>query len=66
LQFHIEVDRALADLWRPHLPAGVTLDGPRLARVEAVGRRMLRRFVGRSLLPARHPDGSPLETSDRR
>ena len=28
LQFHIEVDRTLAERWRPHLPAGVTLDGP--------------------------------------
>ncbi len=65
LQFHIEVDRTLAERWRPHLPAGVTLDGPRLARVEAVGRRMLRRFVGRSLQPVSNAGGSPLEISDR-
>ena len=45
LQFHVEVDRALAAAWRPHLPAGVTLDGAGLAEVEAVGRRVLRRFV---------------------
>ncbi|MGD0391570.1 MAG: type 1 glutamine amidotransferase [Acidimicrobiales bacterium] len=66
LQFHVEVDATLADLWRPHLPDGVTLDGRSLARVEAVGRRMLRRFVGRSLPSVDDPGGSPLETSDRR
>lgn len=48
LQFHIEVDRALAAAWTPHLPEGVSLDGPELARVEAVGRRLLGRFVGRA------------------
>jgi GMP synthase-like glutamine amidotransferase len=48
LQFHIEVDRQLADGWLPHLPPGVVLDGPELARVESVGRRMLRRFVDRA------------------
>jgi GMP synthase-like glutamine amidotransferase len=46
LQFHIEVDRGLADAWRSHLPDGVVLDDVSLARIEAVGRRMLRRFVG--------------------
>jgi GMP synthase-like glutamine amidotransferase len=45
LQFHVEVDRALARAWRPHLPDGMTLAGPRLAAVESVGRRVLRRFV---------------------
>jgi GMP synthase-like glutamine amidotransferase len=45
LQFHVEVDAALADAWRPLLPGGVVLDTGDVARVEAVGRRVLRRFV---------------------
>jgi GMP synthase-like glutamine amidotransferase len=53
LQFHIEVDASLAEGWRSHLPPGVTLDGPRLAQVQTVGRRMLRRFVER--MPASGP-----------
>ena len=48
LQFHVEVDRALAAAWTPHLPEGVSLDGPELAQVEAVGRRFLGRFVERA------------------
>ncbi len=48
LQFHVEVDRALAGEWAPHLPDGVTLDAPDLARVESVGRRLVRRFVDRA------------------
>jgi GMP synthase (glutamine-hydrolysing) len=48
LQFHVEVTDSLAAAWRPHLPDGVTLDGPRLAQVETVGRRLLRRFVERA------------------
>ncbi len=55
LQFHVEVDRELAAAWVPHLPAGTTLDPVRLAEVEAVGRRLLRRFVHRSLAPAPAP-----------
>jgi GMP synthase (glutamine-hydrolysing) len=47
-QFHVEVDRALAEGWLPHLPAGVVLDDSSLARIESVGRRVLRRFVDRS------------------
>ncbi len=58
LQFHVEVDRTSAEAWRAHLPVGVTLDGPGLAEVETVGRRVLRRFVGAASRP---PDrsGSP-------
>ncbi len=48
LQFHVEVDRALAAGWAPHLPGAVSLDGHRLAAVETVGRRLLRRFVDRA------------------
>ena len=45
-QFHVEVDEALAAAWRPLLPDGVVLTGADVARVEAVGRRILERFVG--------------------
>ena len=61
LQFHVEVDRRLAEAWRAHLPAGVTLDGPRLAEVETVGRRLLRRFVESAAgppAPSRSPAGA--------
>ena len=44
-QFHVEVDAGLADTWRPLLPDGVTLPPGDVARVEAVGRRILQRFV---------------------
>ena len=37
LQFHVEVDAALAESWRPLLPDGVVLDADDVARVE-VGR----------------------------
>jgi len=54
LQFHLEVDDALAEAWRPEFPPGVDLDSGR-AEVEAVGRRVLGRFVtlasGRALTP---------------
>ncbi len=52
LQFHVEVDRDLAAAWAPHLPDGTVLDPVRLAEVETVGRRLLARFVQRSLTPA--------------
>ena len=45
LQFHVEVDAVLADSWRPFLPDGVMLASDEVARVEAVGRRVLRRLV---------------------
>lgn len=45
LQFHVEVDHRLAAAWRPFLPEGIGVEGPALAEVEAVGRRMLGRFV---------------------
>jgi GMP synthase (glutamine-hydrolysing) len=51
LQFHIEVDRRLADAWVPRLPEGAVLDPSHVARVEAVGRRLLRRFVAVALSP---------------
>ncbi|HEY5023987.1 MAG TPA: type 1 glutamine amidotransferase [Acidimicrobiales bacterium] len=45
LQFHIEVDDAMAAAWAPDLPAGVSLDGDERRAVEAVGRRVFGRFV---------------------
>lgn len=45
LQFHIEVDDAMAEAWAPDLPAGVSLEGDKRRAVEAVGRRVLGRFV---------------------
>jgi len=63
LQFHVEVDRSLAETWRPHLPPGIGLDGPRLAQVEAAGRRLLRRFVARSLLVTTGP-GPPVDAAE--
>jgi len=45
LQFHIEVDDAMAEAWAPELPAEVTLSVSKRREVEAVGRRVLRRFV---------------------
>jgi GMP synthase (glutamine-hydrolysing) len=48
-QFHVEVDRPLAEAWGPRLPAGVAWDDVGLGRVESVGRRLLRRFVERSM-----------------
>ncbi len=55
LQFHVEVDGDLAAAWAPHLPVGVTLPPTRLAEVEAVGHRMVRRFVQRALSPRPSP-----------
>jgi GMP synthase-like glutamine amidotransferase len=45
LQFHIEVDQAMADAWAPELPPDVTLGADARKSVEAVGRRVLGRFV---------------------
>jgi GMP synthase-like glutamine amidotransferase len=44
LQFHVEVDQALMDGWREHLPAGVTIDKQACTEVERVGRRALAAF----------------------
>ncbi len=55
LQFHVEVDGDLAAAWAPHLPAGVTLPPTRLAEVEAVGHRLIRRFLQRALAPRPSP-----------
>jgi GMP synthase-like glutamine amidotransferase len=44
LQFHIEVDDALAEGWAPHLPVGVRIDERGRAEVERAGRSALERF----------------------
>ncbi len=49
LQFHIEVDDAMAQAWAPELPPGVTLGIEGRRAVEAVGRRVLSRFVEMAL-----------------
>jgi len=49
LQFHVEVDRALADLWASELPPGCVFDDDAIAAVEDSGRRVLRRFVTHAL-----------------
>jgi GMP synthase (glutamine-hydrolysing) len=51
-QFHVEVDRALADGWEAHLPTGVELGESGRAEVERAGRSVLERFFG---LPAAGP-----------
>ncbi len=46
LQFHAEVDRAMAEVWERTVPPPATFVGsPRLAEASAAGRRMIRRFV---------------------
>ena len=44
LQFHVEVDAALARAWAPALPAGVTIAAPDRAAIETAGRAILGRF----------------------
>jgi GMP synthase (glutamine-hydrolysing) len=44
LQFHVEVDRALADGWREHLPQGVEISAPTRTDVEHVGAATLAAF----------------------
>ncbi len=45
LQFHVEVDRALAEGWQAHLPDDVSIDEPVRADVESVGRATLGAFL---------------------
>ena len=63
LQFHLEVDDEVAAGWTPDLPAGISLEGPDRAAVEAAGRRVFGRFLalGSPALGAgRAPAASPL------
>lgn len=48
-QFHMEVDRSLANAWEDRLPAGVRLTEERRADVERAGRSILGRFFDRAL-----------------
>jgi GMP synthase (glutamine-hydrolysing) len=45
LQFHVELTSALAEGWRSHLPAGVTIGADDTDRVSAQGRPLVERFV---------------------
>ncbi len=45
LQFHVEVDDHMAEAWAPDLPRDVNLARDDRRAVEAVGRRVLARFV---------------------
>jgi GMP synthase-like glutamine amidotransferase len=49
LQFHIEVDDAMAESWAPELPPDVTLGAQARKAVEVVGWRVLGRFVDLAL-----------------
>jgi GMP synthase-like glutamine amidotransferase len=44
LQFHVEVDRALAEEWRPRLPDDASIGEPVRAEVERVGRTVIAAF----------------------
>jgi GMP synthase (glutamine-hydrolysing) len=45
LQFHVEVDRGLAEGWREHLPAGVAIPEPERIEIERLGSAMLAAFL---------------------
>jgi GMP synthase-like glutamine amidotransferase len=45
LQFHVEVDRTLADGWREHLPAGVEISEQARSAVEHVGETAIAAFL---------------------
>jgi GMP synthase-like glutamine amidotransferase len=44
LQFHVELDQALARAWAPDLPPHVSLDEETRSTVERQGRLLIRRF----------------------
>ncbi len=50
LQFHVEVDRALAADWRPRLPEGAVIDESARAEVERVGRTAIAAFFAEQIL----------------
>jgi GMP synthase (glutamine-hydrolysing) len=45
LQFHVELTPALAEGWRSHLPAGVTIGADDADRISAQGRPLVARFI---------------------
>lgn len=55
-QFHVEVDRALAGLIRPHLPPGIAIAEAERESVEHAGREIIDRFFARAR-QARPPVG---------
>jgi GMP synthase-like glutamine amidotransferase len=59
LQFHVEVDAALAARWRPELPVGVALAADDVAAVEATGRRVIGRFFDLAATPPPPPVSQP-------
>jgi GMP synthase (glutamine-hydrolysing) len=59
LQFHVELDGALAASMRAHLPADVELPASGVASVEAVGRSLLGRFFGAAQSARQAPQPVP-------
>ncbi|MGH2963799.1 MAG: type 1 glutamine amidotransferase [Solirubrobacterales bacterium] len=49
LQFHLELDTALATQWQPHLPPGLTVDQRTAHTVGAFGCRVIGRFFDQAL-----------------
>jgi GMP synthase (glutamine-hydrolysing) len=49
LQFHVELDQALAAAWAPHLPGDVIIDEPGRRAVEDFGRGAIGRFLDLAL-----------------
>jgi GMP synthase (glutamine-hydrolysing) len=45
LQFHVELTPTLAEGWRAHLPAGVTIGADDADRISAQGRPLVARFI---------------------
>lgn len=45
LQFHVEVDRELADGWQAHLPVGIQVSEPERTETERAGRVILKTFL---------------------
>ena len=45
LQFHVELTPTLAEGWRAHLPAGITISADDADRISAQGRPLVERFV---------------------
>jgi GMP synthase-like glutamine amidotransferase len=45
LQFHVELTPTLAEVWRAHLPVGVTIGADDAERISAQGRPLVERFI---------------------
>jgi GMP synthase-like glutamine amidotransferase len=68
LQFHVEVDRALAEGWREHLPEGIEIPEPARADVGGIGEAILAAFFAdtRRVLRRYSPRSSPSPDAERR